>query len=635
MKNLQPPAPETIRGDLKFPSTWQVVAPFESAREEIPRAWLESIPEELTIGGITKQRTEVTPTRQQFDFTPYFGNPPYDYSQMALVYIPLESPGEQEVHLGFGGDWYLQAWLNGEEILNLMVDGTEIGPPAIYHYTELVKLKAGRNLLVVRFVHGNGGGQLAVGGPAELRSGDFKSIIPVKEPLNGTNIYERYPTDPAAPVRWEVPAGFDPGKPDLGLPELKEANHRIVYRAKKGDSPLDEGGSGIYDGLNDGTWNHNIGSFQFQDRVLVIWDNHALDENGPGSRTLAKVGKILNEQGDVDWDGPGSLVELTPQPVPVRRRKLHSDEDRIRGAQSKGRFIVHGERLFLVGGLTALHGVHNVPDGQPNPIPDENYFWGKGPECPGATFARIDLKFRFIQEWGVKDDVFQPLSPLYCENRLPDKIAITPSLSLPAEPLLPPFADAPFIVDADDVLQQAFQRAADLQSGYPSRYAPGTLALASDGKYALAHGTQYTRKDGSMVAIREYLRPRQEPVFWAAEKGADEAYFPPAKRTNLFGAVNPDAGSFPDGSNYLVLGSPNRRTMYLTVSADGRTFDRSWFLLHMMLSDYTPGEMKKEGGPGAGPQYFVSQVVGNKIWIGYSISKEHIGITEVPISALS
>lgn len=634
MKNLQPPAPDAIRGDVEFPSTWQVLAPFEKTHAEIPLQMLQTIPDELTIDGLTKKRSGVQSTRQQYDFAPYFGNPPYDYSQMALVYVPLESSCEQEVHLGFGGDWYLQAWLNGEEILNLMANGTELGPPAIYHYTPLVKLKAGRNVLAVRFIHGNGGGQLALGGPADLRAGDFKSIIPAKEPLNGTNIFERFPTDPEAPVRWDVPAGFDPGKPDLGLPELKEATHQIIYRAKKGKSPLEEGGSGIYDGLVDGTWNHNVASFQFQDRVMIIWDNHALDENGPGSRTLAKVGKILNEEGDVDWNTPSSLVELTPQPVPVRRRKLHSDSDSIRGAQSKGRFVVYEDRLFLVGSLSALHGVHTMKQGQTQPIPDENYFWGKGPECAGATFARIDLKFRFIQEWGVKDDAFQPLSALYCENRMPEKIALTPTISLPAEPLLPPFADAPLLQDADAVIQQAFKHAQGVQTGYRSGYAPGTLALAADGKHALVHGTHYTRKDGSMVAIREYLRPRQEPVFWAAEKGKDEKWYPPARRTNLFGAVNPDAGSLPDGSNYLVLNSPNRRTMYLTVSSDGRTFDRSWFLLHIMLSDYTPGEMKKEGGPGSGPQYYVSQVVGNKLWIGYSISKEHIGVTEVPISVL-
>ncbi len=634
MKNRQPPAPKSIRGEVKFPSTWQVLAPFESTHSEIPAEWLESIPEELTIGGITKKRSEVTPTRQQYDFAPYFGDPPYNYSQMALVYFPLESAGEQEVHLGFGGDWYLQAWLNGEEILNLMADGAELGPPAIYHYTPLVKLKAGKNLLVVRFIHGNGGGQLAVGGPAELRAGDFTSIIPKPEPLNGVNIYERYPTDPEAPIRWEVPAGFDPGKKDLGIQELKAANHRIVYRAKKSTAALDEGGSGVYDGLVDGTWNHNLKSFQFQDRVMIIWDNHGPDENGPGSRVLAKVGKILNKEGDVDWDCEGSLVELTPQPVPVRRRKLHSDTDKIRGAQSKGRFVVYDDRLFHVGNLTALHGVHTVRGGQPKVIPDENYFWGKGHDCPGATFARIDLGFRFIQEWGVKNDSFQPLSPLFCENRLPELIRITPTISLPAEPLLPPYADAPFIKDADDVIQQAFQHSTGGSTGYTGSYAPGTGALASDGTHALVHGTQYTRKDGSMVAVREYLRPRQEPVFWAAEKAKDEPYFPPARRTNIFGAVNPCAGSLPDGSNYLVLNSPNRRTMYLTVSADGRMFDRSWFLLHVMLSDYTPGEMKKEGGPGSGPQYFVAEVVGNKLWIGYSISKEHIGVTEVPISSL-
>lgn len=601
---------------------------------------MHRIPDELTVDGVVRRRAEAVATRGQYDFVDYFGEPPYDYSQRVLVYVPLESQCEQEVHLGFGGDWYLQAWLNGEEILNLMQAGTGMWPPAIYHYTPLVRLREGHNLLVVCLIHGKAAGLLALGGPAELRAGNFESIVPVMEPLNGVNIFERYSPDPQAPVRWAVPAGFDPRLPDLGLPELTEAKHRILYRARRGNAPIEEGGSGLYDGLVDGTWNHNLASFQFQDRVLIIWDNHALDENGPGSRVLAKVGNVVSEQGDVDWDQPESLVELAPQPVLVRRRKLISDRDRIRGAQAKGRFVVHKDRLFFVGHLSALHGVYRSTGCRMEylrvgVIPDGNFFWGRGPECPEAGFARIDLKYRFVQEWGVRDDVFQPLSPLYCAQPMPDLIPITPTIALPGEPLLPPYADAPSIVEADAVVQEAYDQWKNRDAGFSAGFAPGTLDLAADGRHALAHGTMFTRRDGSTVVLREYLRPKQEPLFWATAKGVGEQWYPPARRTNIFGAVNPDGGNLPDGSNYLILNSPNRRTMYLTVSKDGRTFDRSWFLLHIILSDYTPGEMKRQGGPGAGPQYFVSQVIGNRIWIGYSISKEHIGLTEVPIDALA
>lgn len=75
--------------------------------------------------------------------------------------------------------------------------------------------------------------------------------------------------------------------------------------------------------------------------------------------------------------------------------------------------------------------------------------------------------------------------------------------------------------------------------------------------------------------------------------------------------------------------------MFLTLSRDGRCFDRTWHLHYQQLEDFTPGMMKKEGSAGSGPQYFNSLIVGNSLWIGYSIAKEHVGVTRVPLSALA
>ena len=74
--------------------------------------------------------------------------------------------------------------------------------------------------------------------------------------------------------------------------------------------------------------------------------------------------------------------------------------------------------------------------------------------------------------------------------------------------------------------------------------------------------------------------------------------------------------------------------MYLVVSEDGRCFDKTWLLRYKELAEHTPGAMKSQGGPGSGPQYFKSALVGNSLWSVYSISKEHISATRVPVSAL-
>jgi hypothetical protein len=106
-------------------------------------------------------------------------------------------------------------------------------------------------------------------------------------------------------------------------------------------------------------------------------------------------------------------------------------------------------------------------------------------------------------------------------------------------------------------------------------------------------------------------------------------------RSNLYGAANPAAGTLPDGRVFIVSNSPQRQNMFITVSRDGRLFDRTWLLLHRRLSDYTPGAMKTQGGPGSGPQYFKPAVVGQSLWLVYSISKEHVGTTRVPVASMA
>jgi len=636
------PDSEPIAGHVDFPGAWTVFAPWEGIAPAPPKEALKSIPKEIALGGKTVQAQQVRPIGNQYDFSAFFGKPPYDAGQTAYVFVALHSESAQEVTLGFGADYYMQAWLNGETVLDTMEHGNQTGPPTIDDFHIAVTLQPGRNVLAVRLVNGIAAAVLALGGPDELRRGDFKSIFPEPRKMDLAALAEKYPPDPEAPVRWIAPDGFDPEVPGLGLPPMQEAEHFELLHCLPSKAPLDEGGTGRYESLKYGTWNHNIGIAVFRDRLIGIWDNHALDENGPGGRVVARVGKILNERGDVDWGGDESLVEPAPQPVPVRRRKLHSDHDAVRGAQAKGEFFAIDDRLFFCGRLSAIHGMTSDPSrslregpaGKGRPIPPEHFHFGPGPEAIRGGFIHWDLGFDFYQEWGVRDDRLQPVSPIYKENDMPDEMALTPELSLPLEPLIPPYSTAPLLSEAPDDFRALVRDGERKGFRRSPRYRPGTRRLAHDGLNGLAHGTEFRRPDGVWVAIRENQSPRVQPFYYAAVKPDAESFYPPARRTNLYGAVNPAAGELPDGQVFLLGNSPNRRNMYVTVSRDGRVFDRTWLLMYKQLSDYTPGAMKKQGGPGAGPQYFAPAVVGESLWMVYSISKEHVGATRVPISSL-
>lgn len=630
----------TIQGTIEFPDQWTVIGPFKGANVAVSAETLISVPSKLSIAGETKPANPINPTRNQYDFIPLYGDPPYKKPLTTFIFVPLFSETEQDVTFGIGADWYYRLWVNGEVVLDLMEEGNGKARPAINNHLVTTRLQPGDNVAVVQLVNGKGGPILAFGGPSELREGDFKSILPPRDSeLDASQLLERYPTDPAAAIHWEIPEGFDPRKPDLGLRPMPEADHVELLHSLRSEIAADEGGSGIYESLQHGSWNHNMSVCVYKDRLLAIWHNHERDENGPGSRTIARVGKVINDRGDIDWGGKDSFVELAPQAVPVRRRRLVSDSDAVRDAQAAGNFTEIDGRLIFRGYLQALHGVttrlpRNVPHGEV--LTPDAYAHSKTAQMPDGTFAVWDLGFRFYQEWGVRDDRFQPLSPLFRENDLAESLQMTTKLNLPLEPLIPPYSNAPLLADAPQEMQELVQRAnAAAEVTAQPVYRPGTQDMTEDGTNGLVHGAYFTRPDGSQVAIRENQKPSVQPFYYTAEKKKAEAFFPPAVRSNLYGAADPTAGELPDGTPYIIGNSPNRQTIYITISEDGRTFDRSWFLLHRRVSDYTPGAMKSQGGPGAGPQYVRPAVIGNSLWLIYSISKEHVGATRVPLEALS
>jgi len=95
------------------------------------------------------------------------------------------------------------------------------------------------------------------------------------------------------------------------------------------------------------------------------------------------------------------------------------------------------------------------------------------------------------------------------------------------------------------------------------------------------------------------------------------------------------AGNLPDGTAFLV-NAPNgdrlRIPLAVTVSRDGRTFDRSFLLRGQ--GDLQPlrheGQYKRPGY-----HYPKSTVWNGFLWIGYATNKEDVQITRVPLDSLT
>ncbi|MCC6354997.1 MAG: hypothetical protein IT577_13995 [Verrucomicrobiae bacterium] len=430
------------------------------------------------------------------------------------------------------------------------------------------------------------------------------------------------------PIRWVHPPGFSKETPGLGLTQLEGVTHHVLYDPLPSKANADEGGDGRYEGVRHGTYNHHQRIVIFGDKCIVYWTNHSRDENGPGQRLLAKVGTFAPDQSDITWGGDETLVELSPAPMPVRRRGWSHDADVMREGYAAAMLQLINGRLYVRGSLVACHGWTNDVKFHGRcrkPIPATSWNDGRDTERGFRWDLWWPLGMEFVQRWKIEGGALLPDSPLYKISEAMDRIEVTPDRFKRVPPPIEPFASARPFSEAPAEMQEDVVHGRRVQFQRSPKYAPGTDKLAADGKNGLAHHTEFRRPDGRWVTVRDNLLVPE--YYYAAVKESIGDDYPPAVRTDLFGQAMPVAGELPDGRPWIICNNGPRTDMYLTLSRDGVTFDRTWLLLH--VDRETDGGVCK--GSRGGPQYFQAVTVGPNIWVVYSIAKEQIGATRIPL----
>ena len=438
------------------------------------------------------------------------------------------------------------------------------------------------------------------------------------------------PTQPA--LRWIPPDTFDPGKAGLSLPPLEGVQHQLLYDPLPSTCSIEDGGDGRYESLRHGTYSHHQKIALFEDRFIVYWTQHSKDENGPGQRLLARVGRIREGGRAIEWGGEETLVEAAPAAVPVRRRPRRHDPHTIHEGHVGAHVRVINRRLYVIGRIAAVHGL----------VDDVKYHGFYGAPVPAAHWSDDmdlengfgrgvfwDLGFRFVQQWDLDKTGMHPASPLYALSEPLTRIEVTPGRLKDVLPLIEPYASAEPFERAPDWMREDIigGRVEMFERERERSYAPGTMRLAADGNNGLAHHTEYCNPNGFWVTVRDNLM--NPGHYYAAEKSAYSDFYPPAIPTDLYGHVMPVAGELPDGRPWIICNNQSRHDMYLTLSDDGRTFDRTWLLMHNERGSSDDGLHK-----GGGPQYFQAVSMGDTIWVVYSITKEQIGVTRIPVEAL-
>ncbi|MDR0901216.1 MAG: hypothetical protein LBM92_00405 [Opitutaceae bacterium] len=442
--------------------------------------------------------------------------------------------------------------------------------------------------------------------------------------------------EPPPPVVWDAPASFDLDGAGHGLAQLPGVRAETLFEALPSNAAVEDGGDGRYESIRHGTYSHGARAVVLGDKIIVYWGHHARDENGSGARILARWGTLSPDRSSVDWGSvETNLVEVAPQPVPVRRREpIAASKER---RYIEGGFRVVDGRLVLEARVSLFHGASNdakyfSPSG---PIPDENFrdTWRDG--VGFHTEMRWITPVRIYQEWKFAGGRLVPASPLFLNRRPPATLQLTPTRALQLGPLLPPYDKAPLLESLPDAGRGLFLRpggdgippvsAASRSHPY---YPKDSAHIAANGKNRLAHMAFFRRPDGSWVSIRDNLA---DPLWYYAAETSGSVPFPPAVKTNLYGIAMPAAGELPDGSCWILGNSERRHDYYLALSRDGRRFDRAWSLFHDS-QNRVRGYAK---GPGdEGPSYPHAFVLGDALWIVSSVGKTNVAAIRAPLASL-
>ena len=175
-----PPPLPPLSGDVKLSDKWQVFAPLDKRSPPPTAEQLRSVPAKIMVDGKELAPTEVNAGNGTIDLARLLGGE--GEGKTAWVYIPFTTAAAGKTTLGFGADWWLQAWVDGKPVCDTMEKGNDRSPPSAADHITTIELSAGGHLAVVRFVSGSASSVLAAGGAAGDPSGLGKTL---REPYIG------------------------------------------------------------------------------------------------------------------------------------------------------------------------------------------------------------------------------------------------------------------------------------------------------------------------------------------------------------------------------------------------------------------------------------------------------------------
>jgi hypothetical protein len=325
-----------------------------------------------------------------------------------------------------------------------------------------------------------------------------------------------------------------------------------------------------------GTYSHHPHITHFKGAIYAMWSNHAKDEDAPGQRVLMRRS---TDQGNT-W---AELVELFP---PLDRVGLASEDGKGRRTQ-------------------CANGFANVE----NTLYAFSEVWDDGGDNRQAGQGRL---VRSIRQDGLLGD------PFWLRNESP--------VEIPEVPAYP--AGDPATVEKINT----FLRLPENELTWDFRYLTTDIE-AKDGHRLCEPTPAWQLRDGTWVKLyRDLGKPVSHHNYASFSVDGGEEWTAPTRTDFIDGCARTNAGTLPDGQVYIISNiDPDgaRDPLAISLSRDGLNFDRVSLIRSGAPAMRYEGRWKCDGF-----QYPHSLLLGDNLWVVYSVGKEDVQLTRIPINEL-
>jgi len=351
-----------------------------------------------------------------------------------------------------------------------------------------------------------------------------------------------------------------------------------------------------------GAYHHHPQIAHFRDQFVAIWSNHPLGEDGPGQRVVG----AWSDDGR-QWNFMDTVFEAG---------------DEVRPSKQNGRMVFASSFVQVDDRLFAVAIIHDgIGFGYPStPVrgpPESLVHTPEFPKRMRRPQGYLVREYRAADRWG----------PVFWLGReKPEPLPNFPAFPEPRE------ADQLVADKIKEVLRDPVTH-----STWDWEFMEAEI-VAADGNRITEPTTLVWDGDRLLRLWRDMGGSRRMYANWSGDRGstwsaAQMTEIPDAPAKSVLGRLS-SGEVFLVGNQVGAKPGTPRDPLTIAIADDELQFERAYALRWRTPHFRVPPQEDLPDGRGTGFQYPSFVVVGPNLWVIYSVNKESIEVTRVPLASL-